>query len=452
MTLLSQTVIRGFKKMHEDEQFCDFTIHTADKKRVHIHKVYLLAAPQALKHQLTGGIDITHINSIQLNISLLKLDSLVQVLYHLAEYNSKLTNFFFPNSPQLSELMDVKMGCDSATLNGIQQEFKRMYESSEMCDYTVKTSDGVTFKVHKAYLAAVSQYFRSILKDPVDGVDVVDSCAQLHLVSSVGMKVVLQCIYYQPKIELTIENTQEVLSAASIFQVSYFIDQHSHLLFKNLTKVEDLIDLLHIPKSPELGISTLHFTCIDYMCANFFDSILKGHGSGKLEVDDMQLLLSSDEYQMIDPRLVFDMVNMWLQADMTTRSHYAVELMKHIKFPLMAAADLRYIHESVQFMRDIPECKELLIEAVKYRKLRMRVQFEAQTERTTLTGGKMSLVVISRKDAETYKYRVMFLDGEYEDAEVWYELPVKHKLFKGLLSSAIVINNFLMVNVMKLDE
>ncbi len=38
--------------------------------------------------------------------------------------------------------------------------FRQMYDSQEMCDFVITSCDGIKFEVHKAYMAAVSDYFK----------------------------------------------------------------------------------------------------------------------------------------------------------------------------------------------------------------------------------------------------------------------------------------------------
>ena len=85
-----------------------------------------------------------------------------------------------------------------------------------LCDYTLE-ADGTEICVHRAVMVACSDYFRAMLTGSMK--ESTEQRSTLQGVTADGLTAIVQ-FAYTGKLELTLDNLEEVLSAASYLQVN----------------------------------------------------------------------------------------------------------------------------------------------------------------------------------------------------------------------------------------
>ncbi|KAJ8303437.1 hypothetical protein KUTeg_019833 [Tegillarca granosa] len=104
----------------------------------------------------------------------------------------------------------------SKVMKGLQE--LRHYDV--LCDYCLK-AENITINVHRAVLAACSDYFRVMLTN--DMKESRESSVELKGVSACGLRIVID-FAYTGVLELNTENVEDVLSAATHLQISDAVD------------------------------------------------------------------------------------------------------------------------------------------------------------------------------------------------------------------------------------
>ncbi|XP_066493283.1 zinc finger and BTB domain-containing protein 17 isoform X2 [Tiliqua scincoides] len=97
----------------------------------------------------------------------------------------------------------------------VLEQLNRQRQQGLLCDCTFVV-DGIDFKAHKAVLAACSEYFRMLFVDQKDVV-------HLDISNAAGLEQVLEFMY-TAKLNLSLENTDDVLAVANFLQMQEIVN------------------------------------------------------------------------------------------------------------------------------------------------------------------------------------------------------------------------------------
>ncbi|KAJ8979857.1 hypothetical protein NQ317_016041 [Molorchus minor] len=211
-----------------------------------------------------------------------------------------------------------------------------------LCDVTL-VADTVEIPAHKMVLAACSSYFyamfssfeesrqdRIVLKE-------IDHQALLLLIEYV----------YTSEVQVTEDNVQVLLPAANLLQLTdgirAFADLHGCLDL--LSHAESYIEL-HFPEVVE--------------CEEFLT----------LSHQQVSKLICSDRLTVPSEEKVFECVVAWVHHDLENRHKHLASLMEHVRLPLMSQDYLVQRVEEEPLLKADIQCKDYLIEALKYHLLK----------------------------------------------------------------------------------
>ena len=79
---------------------------------------------------------------------------------------------------------------------------------------------------------------------------------------------------------------------------------------------------------------------------------------------------------------VFESVMQWVRRELVTRQQFVSELVEHVRLPLLSQEFLVQRVEEEQLIKSNSECKDYLIEAMKYHLLRPQQKLVYKTPRT----------------------------------------------------------------------
>ena len=108
----------------------------------------------------------------------------------------------------------------------------------------------------------------------------------------------------------------------------------------------------------------------------------------------MSELLRSDDLNVKWETQVFEALVTWSRYDLAKRNKFLPKLLSLIRLPLLTPQFLVDNVERSPLFRELPQCRELIMEAMKFHILPER-HFELQTERTRprkSTNGKLFVV------------------------------------------------------------
>uniref|UniRef100_A0A0B7A627 BTB domain-containing protein n=2 Tax=Arion vulgaris TaxID=1028688 RepID=A0A0B7A627_9EUPU len=278
-----------------------------------------------------------------------------------------------------------------ALLHGLQE----LRKSNTLCDYTL-IADGERIPVHRAVMAACSDYFRVMLTGFMR--ESREEFVELKGVTAGGLAVVVD-FAYTGRLELTTDNVEEVLSAASHLQVSVAVELCSKYLEMALT-IYNCTDILNLAQMYTL--TSTQAKALQYMMDNF-EIVSSSEQFSKLTHTQLATMLQDNSLRVPTEYRLFTIVLQWIDHDKTERAQYLAELMKNIRLPLLAGEELVEKVSKVDMMRVNQECSDLLTEAKDYHIVTSK-QPMLQSSRTQVRSNHPSVIMSHAQNLECYTF------------------------------------------------
>ncbi|KAG5875409.1 hypothetical protein JTB14_030936 [Gonioctena quinquepunctata] len=248
-----------------------------------------------------------------------------------------------------------------------------MRKQKLLCDVTL-VADTVEIPAHKMILAACSPYFYAMFSSFEESRQ---DRIVLQEVDHQALSLLVEYVYTS-EVHVTEENVQALLPAANLLQ---------------LTDVRDACcDFLQAQLHPTncLGIrafADLH-GCLDLL--SHAESYIELHFPEVVECEEflslsqlqVSKLIRSDRLTVSSEEKVFECVIAWVQHDLENRQKHLSSLMEHVRLPLMSQEYLvQHVEEEPLLKADL-QCKDYLIEALKYHLLKGDTKTSFRTPRT----------------------------------------------------------------------
>ncbi|XP_060567211.1 kelch-like protein 13 [Ruditapes philippinarum] len=275
-------------------------------------------------------------------------------------------------------------------LRGLQE----FHKQETFCDY-VLVAEGQEFKVHRVVMASCSDYFKVMLTGEMR--ESREGKVDLKGVSANGLKVVVD-FAYTGIMGLTVDNVEEVLSAATHLQVTDAVELCSRYIESSIT-IENCVDILNL--SELYSLTSTHRVSQDFMLENF-ELVAKSGQYHKLTHKQLSLLLAENGLQVASEFHLFELVLRWMKMK-KEREQYVAELMKNVRLPLLSGEELVEKVSTVPLMRDNKECHDLLTEAKDYH-IVVSKQPLLQTRRTQVRADVKCLVMCHKENLEYYNF------------------------------------------------
>ena len=97
-----------------------------------------------------------------------------------------------------------------------------------------------------------------------------------------------------------------------------------------------------------------------------FTKVIQSEEFVSLSFDQVKTFIGADMMNTDNEESVFEAVISWINHDVLHRQHYVTDLMQYVRFPLISRDYLLMYVETNDFIRNCNQCKDLLIEAMKY--------------------------------------------------------------------------------------
>ncbi|XP_070649731.1 kelch-like protein 3 isoform X6 [Bos indicus] len=237
-----------------------------------------------------------------------------------------------PSSQPLIQTGDDEKNQRTITVNPAHmgKAFKVMNELRSkqlLCDVMIVAED-VEIEAHRVVLAACSPYFCAMFTG-----DMSESKAKKIEIKDVDGQTLSKLIdyIYTAEIEVTEENVQVLLPAASLLQL--------------MDVRQNCCDFLQSQLHPTncLGIrafADVH-TCTDLLqqanayAEQHFPEVMLGEEFLSLSLDQVCSLISSDKLTVSSEEKVFEAVISWINYEKETRLEHMAKLMEHVRLPLL---------------------------------------------------------------------------------------------------------------------
>ncbi|XP_045476736.1 ring canal kelch homolog [Harmonia axyridis] len=257
-----------------------------------------------------------------------------------------------------------------------QKAFEVMNEmriQNLLCDVTL-VADSVEIPAHKMILASCSPYFYAMFNSFEESKQ-----DRITLKEVDHQALVLLIEYaYTSEVLVTEENVQALLPAANLLQLMDVRDACCDFLQAQLHPTNclgirafaDIHGCLDLLANSELYIEQ-HFPEV-VECEEFLS----------LTHQQVSKLISSDRLTVPSEEKVFECVIGWVQHDLDNRRKHLASLMEHVRLPLLSQDYLVQRVEEEPLLKVDLQCKDYLIEALKYHLLKGDGKTNFRTPRT----------------------------------------------------------------------
>ncbi|XP_011408180.2 PREDICTED: kelch-like protein 20, partial [Amphimedon queenslandica] len=242
----------------------------------------------------------------------------------------------------------------SDTLRSMQE----LRDEEKLCDVTLLVQ-GVEIKAHKIVLAASSHYFRSMFAG--DMIESRSSSVELKDVEPDAISLLVE-YSYTSQLEITSNNVQSVMAAASIFDFPFVLEATAKFL------------ATHLHPSNCLGMRAFGRTYGSEALVNAASRHFRNHFTDAIKSEEfLQLppevfseLLDSDEVNVRTEEDIFRSLELWLNYEPESRKDSLPKLLNHIRLPLLPLNFLKYRVESNPYIKRSLDCRDLIDEAKNY--------------------------------------------------------------------------------------
>ncbi|XP_061832638.1 kelch-like protein 3 [Nerophis lumbriciformis] len=243
-----------------------------------------------------------------------------------------------------------------------------------LCDVQL-VAGSVTVAAHRVVLAASSPYFCAMFTG-----DMSESKAQRVEIGEVDGPTLSKLVdyIYTAEIEVTEDNVQVLLPAASLLQL--------------MDVRQVCCDFLQAQLHPSncLGIrafADLH-TCMQLVsqahayAEQHFSEVVQCEEFVALSLQQVCSLFSSDKLTVCTEEKVFEAMISWIKHDKSARVEHMPKLMEHVRLPLLSRDYLVQRVEEEALIKNNNTCKDFLIEAMKYHLMPADQRHLIKTDRT----------------------------------------------------------------------
>ena len=208
---------------------------------------------------------------------------------------------------------------------------------------------------HRNILAASSPYFRAMFTHKLREGEKAE--VSFQDVSPWTLKRIIDYVY-TGRLEITIDNAQELLAAASQFEYPAIVQACCNFLEK------------HLHPSNCLGIENF---ALLYACDNLierahkyalenFSTVVDCEEFLELSIDRMLEYLASDWIDVRTEETVYDSVMRWIDFDTDKRKGYLFDLLSQVRLPVIDMNNLKSMAEE-PLIRNCEDCLQLVREA-----------------------------------------------------------------------------------------
>ncbi|XP_022644113.1 kelch-like protein 2 isoform X2 [Varroa destructor] len=235
-------------------------------------------------------------------------------------------------------------------------------QQDDLCDVTLVAS-GVEAKAHRLVLASCSPYFRAMFTGPVVFEEQRRETITLQGLEGDALLLLVGYIY-SGQIHVDEDNVQLILPAAGMLQLTAVRDACCDFLHRQLHPS----NCLGIRRFADLhGCAELVAVADSFIEQNFVE-VVQHEEFLTLTAAQVAQLIRSDKLSVQTEEQVYEAVMFWVRFAPPTRQRALGELMQHVRLPLLSQEFL--VSRVEADLRASQDCKDFLIEAMKYHLLR----------------------------------------------------------------------------------
>lgn len=232
---------------------------------------------------------------------------------------------------------------------------ENLYQNMEMSDLEIKINNRL-FRCHRAVLAAVSPYFKSMFSTGMK--ESREYRITLQDMNEVIFEKFLKFVYTGNEDAIG-DDVIEMLRMAAIFQVDCLQDYCEDVLIEQLRN-ENCLDMyaMGVMYNCEQLRKKAWATVLDGFC-----TVWKQAEFDALPYDEIVKIFKEDSLVTLDEEHVCEAAFKWINCDLNKRKQYVYQLFKHIRLPHVCPEYLVNTLCKSQILMESPESRKLLDEA-----------------------------------------------------------------------------------------
>ncbi|XP_060741120.1 kelch-like protein 3 isoform X2 [Tachysurus vachellii] len=243
-----------------------------------------------------------------------------------------------------------------------------------LCDVLLVAAEE-EIPAHKLVLASCSPYFCAMFTGEMS--ESKATCVEIRDVDGQTLRKLVDYIY-TAEIEVTEDNVQVLLPAASLLQLMEVRQVCCEFLQAQLHPT----NCLGIRAFADLHTCAELYSQSHAYAEQHFSEVMLGEEFMSLSLQQVCSLISSDKLTVSTEEKVFEAMITWIKHDKEARLEYMPKLMEHVRLPLLSRDYLVQIVEEEPLIKNNNTCKDFLIEAMKYHLLPADQRHLIKTDRT----------------------------------------------------------------------
>ena len=294
------------------------------------------------------------------------------------------------------------------------------------------------FPCHKNVLAVNSPYFKALFSCALK--ESTQEKISIRDVSAWTLRRIIEYAY-TGRLEITVDNAQDMLAAGSLFQFPNVVDACCDFLSKHLhyTNCLGIEHFAHLHSCEDLEQKAYKYALDNFNTVTELDEFLE------LSTERLCKYLSSDLIDVSREESVFEAAMRWMRHDWPTRKAAACDVLVCVRF---ATVDVQYLCDTIQKEPIVANCdtlSEQVLEAIKYHeskstdqhgKRRRSMQTESCTPRPSTVARQVLVVLGGFYDTNTPTDSVDVFDAGKEKWSSLANMPCTTSWF-----SVVALNN-----------
>lgn len=242
--------------------------------------------------------------------------------------------------------------------NASFENMNRLRQKEALCDVTLVVG-GIRIPAHKVVLAAASSYFEAMFTAGM--VESRENVIELHNIDASSIQSIVEFMYTS-KIEISEDNVQSLLPASTIIQVELVRSECCKFLSAQLSPCNCLGIFIFADMH---GCHQLTHSAKSFALTNFVE-VSKTEEFLHLIPKRLMELIADDNLYCYDESQVYSAVMHWIRYDLENRKQHLHDLLSLVKLHLLSRDFLMFTVEPDELIRSHSNCKDLIIEAMKY--------------------------------------------------------------------------------------
>ena len=285
---------------------------------------------------------------------------------------------------------------------------------AKLCDVILRC-EGKEIPTHRAVLAACSPYFQAMFTNELK-----ESSQQVVDLKDVHPDILADLVdfIYTGVIDISVQNVQDVLSVASLLQVTEVMELCCSFLHRNL-EPQNCLGIRNFAEAH--GCQELSNAVDQYALKNFSE-VAKGPEFLQHSCQNIEKLIKSSELYISNEQEVFEAIVTWVRHSPEEREPMLPQLMKHVRLSLLPVKYLIKEVDTCDLVKRSLQCRDFVDEAKQYHLVPEERSFMDATERMVPRKSTVgTLFAVGGKESSDSITRSVECYNLYEDK--WEKAP-----------------------------